>query len=231
MLRALHNGLQIGFPLNGVDLIADLSGALYWPATDTLVVADLHLEKASSLAKGGQPLPPYDTRVTLERLEAAIRRTRPKRVICLGDSFHDRAGPGRLGAAERRALEGLASGRDWLWVTGNHDPGGHGDLPGEAVADVREGGLVLRHEAATGGRAEVSGHYHPKARLRVRGSAIGGPCFVTDGNRLILPAFGALTGGLSVRSPAIAGLLARQFLVLLPGRTRIVPVPSTRLAG
>lgn len=231
MLRALHNGLQLGFPLNGVDLVADLSGALYWPGADTLIVADLHLEKASSLARGGQPLPPYDTRVTLERLEAVVRRTRPKRVVCLGDSFHDTAGPGRLGGAERRGLDALASGREWVWITGNHDPGGHRGLPGEAVADLAEGGLILRHEAVAGGRAEVSGHYHPKARLRVRGSAIGGPCFVTDGNRLILPAFGALTGGLSVRSAPFPSLLARQFLVLLPGRTRIIAVPSSRLSG
>lgn len=230
MLRPLHNGQQLGFPLNGVDLVADRSGALYWPATQTLAVADLHLEKASSLAKGGQPLPPYDTRETLHRLEAAIRRTRPKRVVCLGDSFHDRAGAGRLGGMDRRMLEALAAGREWLWVTGNHDPTGHDDLPGEAVSDLIEGGLVLRHEAAPGGRAEVSGHFHPKAKVRVRGSVVGGPCFVTDGNRLILPAFGALTGGLSVRSPAISSLLARQFLVLLPGATRIIAVPSDRLS-
>lgn len=231
MPRLLYNGLQLGFGLNGVDLVADLSGALLWPATRTLVVADLHLEKASAFAARGQMLPPYDSRETLDRLAAAIRRTRPERVVCLGDSFHDGGGPARLGAAERRALNGLAAGRDWLWLTGNHDPHLPDDLPGRAAAELVEGGLVLRHQAVPGAAAEVSGHFHPKASVSQRGTRLSGRCFATDGDKLILPAFGALTGGLSVTAPPLRGLLGRRFTVLFLGERRLFAIPSDRLAA
>lgn len=229
MVRLLHDGLQLGLDLNGVALIADLSGALLWPATKTMIVADLHLEKASAFAARGQPLPPYDSRETLDRLAAVLRRARPERVVCLGDSFHDGGGPGRLGAAERRALAGLAAGRDWLWLSGNHDPDPPDGLPGRAAADLVEGGLVLRHQAVVGAAAEISGHYHPKAALVRHGTRLVGRCFVADGRKLILPAFGALTGGLAVTAPPLRAVLARRFTVLFLGERRLFALPSDRL--
>jgi DNA ligase-associated metallophosphoesterase len=218
--------------LNGIDLLADLSGALLWPEEATVVVADLHLEKASSFARRGVPLPPYDTRATLERLAAVIARCQAQRVICLGDSFHDAAGPERLAADDMARLDALVAGREWLWIAGNHDPALPDDLGGTLVRDaLRLGPLVFRHAAApTPEPGEVSGHFHPVAALRVRGHRVGGRCFVGDGRRLILPAFGSFTGGLDVRDPAIAGLFPAGFDVHLIGRARIVTLAGACLA-
>lgn len=217
---------------NGTKLSADPSGVLFWAARDTLIVADLHLEKGTSLARRGVLLPPYDTRSTLTRLAAAVERLRPARVICLGDSFHDPAASGRLDDRDRTMLNAMIQGRDWVWVTGNHDPTPPEGLAGEVVDTFVDGPLTFSHEArpsATPG--EVSGHYHPVARVRVRGRSVSGRCFVNDGRRLILPAFGAYTGGLDVGTPAIRSLLDKRFEVGLISADRVWRVPSGELTA
>ncbi|MCC7276307.1 MAG: ligase-associated DNA damage response endonuclease PdeM [Alphaproteobacteria bacterium] len=207
--------------LNGATLLLDPSGALVWRDRALLVVADLHLEKGSSFARRGTLLPPYDTTATLEALARTLRRWQPRTVLCLGDSFHDDAAPERLGNGDRSRLRTLVAGHDWIWVAGNHDPGLPPDIGGRVEAAVTLGGLVFRHAAAGTGAGEVSGHFHPKASVATRARRITGRCFVTDGRRLVLPAFGAYAGGLDVLDPAIAGLLRRRFLAFLLGRDRL----------
>ncbi len=218
--------------LNGADLLADRSGALFWPARKTLIVADLHLEKGSAFAERGQLLPPYDTAATLERLEDVVTRHRPERVIALGDSFHDKRAAARLAPRDGDRLRTLTAALDWTWVCGNHDPAPPEDWGGTAVDEVVAGPLQFRHEAEAGRPAagEVSGHFHPKAAVRLRVKRVTGRCFVTDGRRLILPAFGAYAGGLDVLDPAIAGLLVRQFQVYLLGRDGLFPFPKSALS-
>ncbi|HXQ50872.1 MAG TPA: ligase-associated DNA damage response endonuclease PdeM [Stellaceae bacterium] len=209
--------------LNGASLAAEPSGALWWGDEGTLVVADLHLEKGSSFAQGGVMLPPYDTIATLERLARSMR-AELRRVICLGDSFHDRDGPLRLAAGDAARLAALTRSREWIWIAGNHDP----DLPqaigGRMVADeLRIGPLVFRHiAAARQERGEVSGHYHPKAGVTLRGRRFGGPCFLYDGARLVLPAFGAFTGGLDAAAPELRALFPGGASAALIARGRII---------
>jgi DNA ligase-associated metallophosphoesterase len=219
--------------LRGRDLVADRSGVLFSEPDATLVVADLHLEKASSLARRGQLLPPYDTQATLERLADAIRRYAPKRVIALGDSLHDQGAARRIGPDDIARLRALQAGRDWVWVTGNHDPKGAA-LGGEDVDTVMLGPLTLRHipepEAAPG---EVGGHLHPVARLRLRGVNIRRACFVISEDRIIMPAFGALTGGLNVLDDAFRPLFAPHrspARVLMLGDDGVYPVAEANLA-
>lgn len=216
--------------LNGAELLADPSGALFWPARRTLVVADLHLEKGSSLARKGTLLPPYDTRATIDRLHAAIEAYDPARVICVGDSFHDATGSERLSGEDRAELAAMIHQRDWVWIAGNHDPIPPHGLGGAVADGLVDGPLTFRHEAAeTGSPGEISGHYHPVARLRVKGRTVSGRCFVNDGARLILPAFGAYTGGLDVRSPDLKRLFEPRFEVALIQARRIWRIPSSEL--
>ncbi|OYQ33447.1 phosphoesterase [Niveispirillum lacus] len=221
--------------LNGASLTADPAGALFWPARGWLLVADLHLEKGSAFARSGQLLPPYDTAATLSRLETLCQRWNPTQVICLGDSFHDRDAAGRVSAADGRRIKALTSAHAWVWIAGNHDPAPPPGWGGRVIADeLREGPLVLRHQAvpeAGASRGEISGHYHPKAAAIVRGKRISARCFATDGRRMILPAFGAYTGGLNVLHPAITGLLQRPFQAWMMGTGRLFPLPSNRLAA
>ncbi|MFV3074244.1 ligase-associated DNA damage response endonuclease PdeM [Niveispirillum fermenti] len=221
-------------PLNGALLQADPAGALFWPTRGWLLVADLHLEKGSAFARHGQFLPPYDTAATLTRLEALCARWRPLRVVCLGDSFHDRDAAARISAGDGRRIAALTAAHDWIWIAGNHDPAPPAGWGGSVVTAVlREGPLVLRHEAVTDpeqAAGEVSGHFHPKAAAVVRGRRISARCFAGDGQRLILPAFGAYTGGLNVLDPAMAGLFRRPFHAWMLGTGRLFPLPSTRLA-
>ncbi|MFV3127944.1 ligase-associated DNA damage response endonuclease PdeM [Niveispirillum sp. KHB5.9] len=221
--------------LNGATLKADPAGALFWPTRGWLLVADLHLEKGSAFARHGQFLPPYDTAATLARLEALCAAWKPTRVICLGDSFHDRDAAGRVSDADGRHIAALTAAHDWVWIAGNHDPAPPPGWGGTVVPDeLREGPLVLRHEAATSptqAAGEISGHYHPKAATVVRGKWISARCFAGDGRRMILPAFGAYAGGLNVLDPAISGLLHRPFQAWMLGTGRLFPLPSTRLSA
>jgi len=218
--------------LAGTTLVADHSGALWWPGERILAVADLHFEKGSAYAaKGTALLPPYDTRATIERLEDAIVRREPRHVICMGDSFHDGAAGGRLSADDRARLSALARERDWLWLAGNHDPAPPSGLGGRVMAEIRIGPLVFRHQASADSlpAGEVSGHFHPKAVLSVRGRSIGGRCFAADARRLVLPAFGSYAGGLNVLDPAIAQLFTPSFRVHVLARERVHTLASSRL--
>ncbi|MDF1791841.1 MAG: ligase-associated DNA damage response endonuclease PdeM [Thalassobaculaceae bacterium] len=216
--------------LNGAELLADASGALFWPDRDTLIVADLHLEKGSSLARKGTLLPPYDTRATIDRLLAAIQNYSPRRVICVGDSFHDVAGSERLSGEDRAELAAMIHRLDWVWIAGNHDPIPPHGLGGAVADGMVDGPLSFRHEAdAAGSPGEISGHYHPVARLRLKGRTVSGRCFANDGARLILPAFGAYTGGLDVRSPDLRRLFAPRFEVALIHARRIWRIPASEL--
>jgi DNA ligase-associated metallophosphoesterase len=183
-------------------------GALYWPAQRALLVADLHFEKASAFARRGWLLPPYDSAETLRLLIDALEITRAERVICLGDSFHDAGGPGRLPEGPRTALKVLTASLDWLWITGNHDDAAGASLGGRVIAEARIGALTLRHEADPDDPApELSGHFHPKVAVAIRGRRIVRRCFAVSATKLILPAYGAFTGGLDVGDPAIVGLM------------------------
>jgi DNA ligase-associated metallophosphoesterase len=218
--------------VNGAALVADGSGALFWPARRTLMVADLHLEKGSAFATRGILLPPYDTAATLQRLAAAIARHRPARVVCLGDSFHDAGAAARLPPDQAALIGRLTAAHEWIWLAGNHDPAPPADWGGRVEREITLGPLVLRHQAAEAGPApgEVSGHYHPKASVRLRARRFTGRCFVTDGRRVILPAFGAYAGGLDVLDPAVAGLFPRGFRVRLLGRSGVYDFPKRALA-
>lgn len=188
------------------------SNALYWPRENALLVADLHLEMGSFFAGHGQMIPPYDSRETLGRVADALRETGARRVYTLGDNFHDANGAQRLEKHAAGMLAALVRAVDWVWITGNHDHNApqRCSAPGGTELDELEiAGMVLRHEAQQGEqRPELSGHYHPKLRLRVRDRHIARPCMVmsSDENgsgRMILPAFGAYTGGMEASDPAI----------------------------
>ena len=217
--------------VNGAALTADLSGALIWDDMETVVVADLHLEKGSAFAKRGTLLPPYDSRTTLVALSRVLRHYEPRQVICLGDSFDDDGAPARLNVDDRRLLSQLAASRDWIWIAGNHDPSPPEGCGGRVLDEITLGPLVFRH-AAVAARApgEISGHFHPKAALTVRGRRLSGRCFVTDGTRLVLPAFGAYAGGLDVLDPALSGLFPSRFTALVLGHTKVHRVSRARLA-
>ncbi len=223
---------MVPFSFAGEELCFVDGRALYWPRENALLVADLHLEKASFFARFGQMLPPYDSRETLERVAGAIRTTGARRVFCLGDNFHDGDGALRLEGHAAGMLDALARATDWVWIAGNHD---QGRAPaGIAVAELEVAGLILRHEALPGEtRPELSGHYHPKLRTAARGRTISRPCAVASERKLVLPAFGALTGGMDAADPAIIAALqpARSVDALLGVRGRLVQYPLWRLAA
>lgn len=208
--------------------------ALFWPREGALLVADLHLEKASFFASHGQLLPPYDSRETLERLASAVRETEARRVYALGDNFHDGKGSLRLEPHAAGMLAALTRALDWVWITGNHDAGAE-EIAGGALADeIVSGGLVLRHKAQVGEtRPEFSGHFHPRLMLSARGRRIARPCAVMSEQRLILPAFGALTGGMDAADPAILAAMqpARAIDAVLPARGRLLQYPLWRAAA
>ena len=213
----------------GETFIPSPSGALYWPAQEALLVADLHLEKASWFARLGQLLPPYDSHATLTALAAEVERTGATRLYCLGDSFHDRFGCDRLPANARAILMDLTSRLDWVWIVGNHDPGFADHCGGRIVEEAEVRGIVLRHAAAPNDpRPEMSGHFHPKLRLTINGRRIARRCFVASVRKLILPAFGSLTGGLDAAHPEIlrkVGIGAAA-LVALPDRLLRFPLAA-----
>lgn len=215
-----------GFSFRNVALWALPSGALFWPDERLLVVSDLHLGKCTRLvANGGAMLPPYDTVETLSRLDADLEATGAKAVICLGDSFDTMEAGAALPEEEQLWITRLQAGRRWTWIEGNHDPGPVG-LGGTHAAEARLGPLTFRHIAKRDGAGEVSGHYHPKARVALRGRAITRACFLVDARRIILPAYGAYTGGLRSSHAALSALMAPGAQAILTGqRPFAVPMP------
>jgi DNA ligase-associated metallophosphoesterase len=212
----------------GVTLIADISGALVWEEQGLLVVSDLHLEKGSSFAARGVLLPPYDTAATLGRLAAVISRHDPRMVIALGDSFHDRTAHERLSETDRDAIGALQARRDWIWIAGNHDPALPPDLGGVVASEVAIGPIMFRHEP-TGAAGEVAGHLHPKARVAARGRSMERRCFASDGERAVMPAFGAYSGGLSIRDAAFARIFSSlSFMAHLLGDRRLHAIAASR---
>ena len=216
----------------GAELVADPSGVLFYPAQNLLVVADLHLEKGSAFAARGVFLPPYDTAATLARLAAASARYAPRAIVALGDSFHDGRGAGRMAGADVASLKALQAGRDWIWIAGNHDPAPPENLGGEAHPLFRAGPLTFRHEPQSGPvRGEIAGHLHPVARVVTRSGVLRRRCFAGDGERCILPAFGAFAGGLNIRDPAFDGLFSRDLAVHVLGRDRVFAVRAGNCSG
>lgn len=217
---------MVRFSFCGHELVALAQGALFWPVRRALLVADLHLEKASWFAKSGQMLPPYDSIATLADLTAIAAATGAAEIWCLGDSFHDSAGCDRLPAEARALLTALTQMTRWTWITGNHDPGIADHCGGEIVEEAEVDGLLLRHEANPGeARPELSGHFHPKLRIHLRGRLVSRRCFVATASKLILPAFGALTGGLDAHHPEIVRAVGSGAEALVPVQDRLLRFP------
>ena len=213
----------------GAAATLDISGALYLVDADALVVADLHLEKGSSFAERGQMLPPYDTRATLLALAGAVARFRPRLVIALGDSFHDVRGPDRLDRSDRDAVAALQAGREWVWVTGNHDHSLPDHIGGTIVSELELTGLTLRHEPHAGAEAELAGHLHPVGKVAMRGRSVRRRCFVSDGVRCLMPAFGAYAGGLNVCDAVFKPLFPQGFTAHLIGDGRLFAIGRAML--
>ncbi|MGB3555959.1 MAG: ligase-associated DNA damage response endonuclease PdeM [Jannaschia sp.] len=225
----MENGHSFDFA--GERLVARASGALHWPARDVLVVSDLHLGKSERIARrDGRLLPPYEVTDTLRRLQDDILATGPHHVISLGDSFDDLAAATALSGDHRDWIARLTTGRDWTWITGNHDPAPAG-LPGQSEDCLALGPLTFCHIATGpagfhGDRFEISGHYHPKAQLSVRGRPVSRPCFLRDAHRLIMPAYGTYTGGLQSRDAALADLMGAGARAILAGQPMVeIPMP------
>lgn len=226
----------LAFTLAGAQLVGRGSGALHWPDQGLLCVSDLHLGKSQRAARrGGAALPPYELHETLARLDADLAATAPGLVICLGDTFDAPDDDLRLPDAVRLWLSRMQAGRRWIWLAGNHDPGPT-TLGGSHLDHVTLGPLVFRHIASPaavkaadwpdGVGAEVSGHYHPKVRLALRGGSVSRPAFLVDDRRLILPAYGTYTGGLRSTDPALARLMGSDARAILTGdRPLVLPMP------
>jgi uncharacterized protein len=213
-------------------LIADPSGALYWPEERLLIVADMHLEKGSAFAAKGQMLPPYDSALTLANLEGVLAHYKPQRLIALGDSFHDTHAMSRMAPVNYDALTTLAGSVETVWITGNHDPEIPAMLPGERMCEMRISVLTFRHEPlALAQPGEVAGHLHPAAKVVTERGRVRRRCFVSDGERLLMPAFGAYAGGLNVRDPAIASLFQKGAITAhVCGKAKVYSVRSGKLS-
>jgi hypothetical protein len=217
---------MVPFSFAGETFVPSGEGALFWPEREALLVADLHLEKASWFARLGQLLPPYDSHATLTALAAEIEGAGATRVYCLGDSFHDRFGCDRLPEQSRALLTQMTGAVQWTWIIGNHDPGFADHCGGTIEEDVELGGIILRHEAVREeSRPEISGHFHPKVRLNVKGRRVSRRCFVVSESKIIMPAFGALTGGLDASHPEIARHLGARAQALVPVSDRLLRFP------
>ncbi|RFC62335.1 ligase-associated DNA damage response endonuclease PdeM [Fulvimarina endophytica] len=210
----------------GEAVLLDPAGVMVHPASKTLVVSDLHIEKGAAFARRGMMLPPYDTAMTLTLLERVLTRLQPRRVVCLGDSFHDRHAAAALPEIHRQTLRRLMTGRDWTWIMGNHDPEPPADIGGDACEELGIGDLVLRHvPSASPAHGEIAGHLHPVAKVRGGGRAVRGTCFVGDGTRLIMPSFGVTTGGLNVLDRAYAGMFDRpRARAFVTGMRKVYPI-------
>jgi len=217
---------MVPFSFAGETFEATAGGALFWPSQKALLVADLHLEKASWFARLGQFLPPYDSHATLTALAGEVERTAAKRLFCLGDSFHDRFGCERLPADARALLTDLTAALDWTWIVGNHDPGFADHCGGRIAEEIEIAGVILRHEAVREEvRPEISGHFHPKLRLRLKGRQVSRRCFVKSATKIIMPAFGSLTGGLDAHHPEIMGSVGGSAAALVPVSDRLLRFP------
>jgi DNA ligase-associated metallophosphoesterase len=217
---------MVPFSFAGETFAATAEGALFWPSQQALLVADLHLEKASWFARLGQFLPPYDSHATLSALAHEVQRTGATRLYCLGDSFHDRFGCDRLPTDAGELLTQLTSRLEWTWIVGNHDPGFADHCGGRIEDEVELGGIILRHEAVRGEeRPEISGHFHPKLRVHLRGRQVSRRCFVTSARKMIMPAFGSLTGGLDAHHPEIMGSVGSNAAALVPVSDRLLRFP------
>jgi uncharacterized protein len=213
--------------VNGEELVLEAAGALWWPAMRTLVFADLHFEKGSSYARRGQMLPPYDTRSTLKRMGALIAAREPARIIALGDSFHDRDAADRLDEEECAILAALSRRAEWIWIAGNHDPEPPAWLGGSVAEEIAMGALIFRHEPLpSSAPGEIAGHLHPCARVSRHGRSLRLRCFASDGARMVLPAFGAYTGGLDVREHVLRSLFDDAFRAYVLGRQRVYAVAA-----
>jgi DNA ligase-associated metallophosphoesterase len=218
--------MSVALSFAGHGFVPQPCGALFWPARNTLLLADLHLEKASFYGVHGQFLPPYDSFDTLACLIDAVAATAASRVICLGDSFHDAGGAARLPAAAAAALRRLTHDLDWLWLTGNHDDASAGVLGGRVAVAARLDGIDLRHEAVPAARdPEISGHFHPKLRLTLRGRRVVRRCFALTPTKLVLPAYGTLTGGLDITDPAFARAVGGPLAALVATPERLLRFP------
>ena len=219
------------FQFNGERMLADISGALIWPEKSTVVVSDLHLAKGTSFASKGIFLPPYDSIETLSVLNCVLTYYAPDRVICLGDSFHDSEASSRLGPKEKDIIRQFTRLHDWIWITGNHDPTPTPTLGGKITTHMSIANMMFRHitiDRETKG--EISGHFHPKAKIKIKGKKISARCFISDGtDRLILPAFGTYTGGLDISHPKIKALFSDNYMVLLLGQRKVFTFPKTVL--
>ena len=214
--------LSLSIQAQKTPFIADKAGALVWPEQRLVVVADLHFEKGSSLARRGAFVPPYDTRSTLSRLTKVLMRWSPDRVISLGDGFHDVEASRRLNHEDRTCLKQFTSRYEWIWITGNHDPTPPDDVGGQVTDAIEIGGLTFRHEPSQGlTSGEIAGHLHPKASVVARGRRVSRPCFVADEHRILLPAFGSYTGGLNLSDPAISSLFPDDYRAYLLGKDRV----------
>ena len=217
----------------GIRLLADPAGGIFWPGEEALVVADLHLEKGAAFARRGVPLPPYDTPDTLGVIEWLVARYRPRTVIALGDSFHRADSHQRLPAAIARRIARLTAARRWIWVAGNHDPGPLAGLGGVSADEHTLGPFVLRHEPRPGlGEAEIAGHLHPVAKVRIRGRVLRRRCFAAGPDRVVMPALGAYAGGLNVLDPAFAFIFPHgRFHAWMLGARRVYPMAPARLVA
>jgi DNA ligase-associated metallophosphoesterase len=220
----IMNGYSL--TLAGAPLLALGSGALFWPDKNLLCVSDLHLGKAERRARLGEaPLPPYETQDTLSRLERDLKETRATTVVCLGDSFDDRAAADALPEAAKLWISALQAGRRWIWIEGNHDPGPI-DMGGTHLSELPLPPLSFRHIARVGQSGEISGHYHPKATLHVRGRTITRPAFLVDADRIVMPAYGTYTGGLRSYAPQLQRLMREETIAVLTGPVpRAAPMP------
>ena len=215
--------------LASVPVVLDCSGAMWLPETGLLVVSDLHFEKGSHYAARGQFLPPYDTRATLDGLERLMRLCRPRRVVSLGDAFHDIGAEARMDEADAARLERLCQSAEWIWILGNHDPLPPKRFAGTAHEVIEVDGLTFSHEPGEPAHWQVAGHLHPCAVAQKGGRGVRRPAFVTDGQRMVMPAFGAFTGGLNVLDDAFAPHFGGGFQVHLCGQSRVYAVPTSSL--
>jgi uncharacterized protein len=229
---AVQRHRWLGCEVAGEQLVLHPCGALWWETASILVFSDLHLEKASSYAERGQMLPPYDTGATLRRVANLVDALRPTTVIALGDSFHDRRARGRMAKEDVLAVRSLTDRIDWVWIEGNHDPQPPADLGGRVTHELRLGPLTFRHEPAAGiARGEIAGHLHPSARVLGRGRSVRARCFASDGERMVMPAYGALAGGLNILDAAFVPLFPNGMIAAVLGRDGVYAAAGERLVA